>query len=326
MDLSTTYMGIKLKNPVIIGSSSLTNDITKIKKLADNNAAAVVLKSLFEEQILADTENNIRQNIVDDPTAIDYISGYTRDSEINEYLKLISDAKETVDIPIFASINCTTASEWISFAGKMEEAGADAIELNISILPSDENIDSEKNENKYFKIIEKVRGKVSIPIALKMSYYSAGLARLIQKLSWTKHIDGFVLFNKFYNPDIDINKFKVVPSNVFSSPEDIYTSLRWIALLSDKVEIDLVASTGIHNAEGVIKQILAGAVAVQMVSAIYKHGGEYIGKILEEIKTWIQQNKFSKLTDFKGKMSYNQAQNPAVYERIQFMKYYGGIN
>ena len=325
MDLTTNYIGLKLKNPIIIGSSGLTESVEKIKDLADNNAGAVVLKSLFEEQIMAE----VSQNIYDDQSgytdAYEYISEYTKENNIDKYLDLIRKSKEAVDIPVIASINCISDNEWMSFAKKFEDAGADALEINVSMLPFDDNHTSEDNEKIYFDIIEKVRKKINIPVSLKMSHYSAGLANLIKKICWTKNVNGIVLFNRYYSPDIDIENFKITATNILSTPEEISTSLRWIALLSNKVECDLVASTGVHNGKGVIKQILAGATAVQIVSAIYKHGPGHISTILKDTENWMEKNNFSTLDDFRGKMSYEKIDNPAAFERVQFMKYFAGI-
>ena len=325
MDLKTNYMGLELKNPIIIGSSGLTNSVESIKKMAENNAGAIVLKSLFEEQIINETNKPENFNLYSYPESIDYIKHYTREHNISNYLKLIEDAKKAVDIPIIASINCVSDKEWTAFAKRIEDAGADALELNISILPSDFNKSSEENEKVYFNIIEKVKSEISIPISIKMTRYSAGLSQLIQKLCWTKKVDGFVLFNRYYNPDIDIEKMKVISSNIFSTPDEIYVSLRWIALLSDNVECDFAATTGIHNGEGVIKQILAGAKAVQIVSSIYKNGPEYISTILKEIEHWMKNKNFNSLNDFRGKMSSKKSEHTADFERIQFMKYFDGV-
>ena len=325
-DLSTKYLGLDLKNPLIIGSCGFTYSIDKIKELADNNAGAVVLKSLFEEQIQAELSANLESYHADYPGATDYIREYTRGNELDNYLKLISGAKKAVDIPVIASINCISASEWVSFAKSLENEGADGIELNISLLPSNPKMTSEENEKKYIEIINGVSEMVSIPLALKMSHYSASLANLIQKLSWTDKVSGFVLFNRYYSPDIDINKMIVKSADVLSSPVEGTGPLRWIALMSGLIEKDLVASTGIHDSEGLIKQILAGATAVQVVSTIYKNGAGQIGTILSGLEEWMDQKSYSSLADFRGKLSYEKATEPAVFERTQFMKYYGGLS
>ncbi len=327
LDLSTTYLGLKLKNPIIIASSGLSNSVEKIKKLADNGAAAVVLKSLFEEQINHSIDSNIDHSIPSSPypEALDYIANYTKEEYLEKYLDLISGAKKETDIPIIASINCVSATEWVSFAERIEKAGADAIELNVAILPYDVKLSSEDYEKIYFDILKKVKEATKVPLALKMSYYSAGLANLIDKLSWTNNVAGFVLFNRYYSPDIDIDNFKITTANIFSSPEEISNTLRWIALLSDKIKQDLAATTGIHDGKGVIKQLLAGAQLVQIASSIYKNGTEHITTMLKEIEDWMQKHGFAKLTDFRGKMSYESIKNPSAFERIQFMKYYSKI-
>ncbi|PLX01489.1 MAG: diguanylate cyclase [Marinilabiliales bacterium] len=326
-DLTTTYLGLSLHNPIIVGSSGLTNNIESIKKIAKNKAGAIVLKSIFEEQITMEANKAVENDasLSTYPEAADYISNYTKQENVGQYLKLIEDAKKAVHIPVIASVNCVSSTEWTSFAKKIEAAGADALELNAFVLPSDEKNDSEKNEKFYFDLTEKVRKEISIPIALKMSYYSAGLAQLIQKLSWSGNINGLVLFNRFFSPDIDIDKMQVVANNIFSTPEEISTSLRWIALMSPKIKTDLSASTGIHSGEGIIKQILAGAKTVQLATAVYQNGPEIIPDMLKELEKWMDDNKYAKLDDFRGKMNQENTANPAAYERIQFMKYFAGI-
>ena len=326
MSLSVKYLGLDLKNPIIIGSSGLTGSVDKIVKLEKNGAGAVVLKSLFEEQILMDMGRSENQDYHYHTEAHDYARYYTKEKSTNDYLNLIKEAKESVNIPVIASINCVSNYEWSSFAKKIESAGADALEINVSMLPSDINVNSTENEKKYFDIISEVRKNIKIPIALKMSSYSAGLAQLIQKLSWTKNIDAFVLFNRYYSPDIDLDKMKIVSSNVLSSPAEISVSLRWIALLSNNIKLPLIATTGIHDSEGVVKQILAGAQAVQIVSTIYKNGNKYIDEIITGLENWMNKNNYSSLADFRGLLSYDKAKDAASFERIQFMKYYSNIN
>lgn len=326
MSLSVKYLGLDLKNPIIIGSSGLTGSVDRIVKLEKNGAGAIVLKSLFEEQILMDMGRSENQDYHYHPEAHDYARYYTKEKNTSDYLNLIKEAKESVNIPVIASINCVSNYEWSSFAKKIESAGADALEINVSMLPSDIKVNSTENEKKYFDIISEVRKNIKIPIALKMSSYSAGLAQLIQKLSWTKNIDAFVLFNRYYSPDIDLDKMKIVSSNVLSSPAEISVSLRWIALLSNNIKLPLVATTGIHDSEGVVKQILAGAQAVQIVSTIYKNGNKYIGEIITGLENWMNKNNYSSLADFRGLLSYDKAKDAASFERIQFMKYYSNIN
>ena len=325
-DLSTTYLGLALKNPLIVGSCGLTSSADKIVELAENGAGAVLLKSLFEEQIQEEMAENLDNYNMDYPGSVDYIRGYTRGDELDTYLNLIADAKKAVDIPVIASVNCVSADEWVSFATSIEKQGADAIELNISLLPSNFNQTSEKSERKYQEIIEAVSEKVSIPLVVKMSSYSAALASLIQKLAWTDKVAGFVLFNRYWQPDIDINKEEIRPAEMLSHPEESAKTLRWIALLAGRVEQDLVASTGIHDGEAMIKQLLAGATAVQAVSTIYRNGPQRLKEMLETLESWMEQKSYDRLADFRGRLSYEKSAEPAVYERTQFMRYYGGLS
>lgn len=324
-DLSTTYLGLQLKNPIIVGSCGLTNSIEKITEFADNNAGAVVLKSLFEEQILAELDQNVANYNMDYPDAFDYVRQYTRDNAVADYLALIRQAKQKTDIPIIASINCMTSNEWVSFAASVEKEGADALEINISLLPSDPHKKSSDYENVYFDVLEKVGSLVKIPIALKMSKYSSSLANLISRLSWTNKVAGFVLFNRYYRPDFDIENLKVQSAPVFSTPDEISTSLRWIALLAGRVDRDFAASTGIHDSDGVVKQLLAGATAVQVVSSLYKNGAPYINTLISGLEEWMERHSFKKLDDFRGKLGYQDEEDSSALQRIQYMKYFAGI-
>lgn len=325
--LATTYMGLNLKNPIIVGSSGLTSSVENVKELAENGAGAVVLKSLFEEQIRYEINKTMNQAESHDsyyPEAQDYISNYSRDHHIDNYLKLISDCKKAVSIPITASINCVSADEWTAFAKRIEEAGADALELNIFILPADPNLSGEQNEQVYFDIIDQVKKQVNIPIALKISYHFSGLAKTALKLSWAG-AKGMVLFNRFYAPDINVDNLKVVPSNVFSTPDEISISLRWVAMLSDRLYCDIAASTGVHDGKGVVKQLLAGAKAVQIASTLYKNGFGRIGEMLKYLENWMDKHGYKTTEEFIGKLSLKKAENPAAWERVQFMKHFAGI-
>lgn len=323
MDLSVKYLGYNLKNPIIVGSSGLTNSVEKIKRLEANNAGAVVLKSLFEEQILATASHEANDYLY--PEAYDYIKEYSKSFGVERFLKIIEDARKAVKIPIIASINARTDGDWVDFAKKMESAGAHAIELNISILPTNPKITCKDVEETHLKILEKVKKQISIPIAVKISSYSSGLANLVEKIAWSKTADSVVMFNRFYNPDIDINKMELTASNVFSAAEDLMPSLRWIAMFAEKYPISFVGSTGIYSGEDAIKQILVGADAVQTVSSIYKYGEGYVNTLLNQIKDWMKNKNFNSITDFKGKMSMSKIDQPAIYERVQFMKYYGNV-
>lgn len=324
-NLETTYLGLKLKNPIVIASSGLTNKLEKIQELEANGAGAVVLKSLFEEQILAEAAHNISQDQSFRQDVHNYITSTMRDTSISDYLKLIKDAKASVSIPIIASINCVSDRDWLEFAKKIEAAGADALELNIGLLPSDHEVSGEQNEKRYFDILEKIRKNTSLPIALKMSQYSAGLANLIKKISWTTYVDSFVLFNRYYSPDIDIENMKMTATGIFSSSEDIAGSLRWVAIMRNVIDLPIAATTGIHTGADVVKQILAGADCVQVASAIYKNGPQHIGKMLSEMEDWMERKSYKDLDSFRSKMAFDTDKNTIAFERIQFMKHFGSI-
>ena len=324
MDLSVKYLGLTLKNPIIVGSCGLTTSISKLKTLENAGAAAIVLKSLFEEQIEQDNWQEHSKNLHDYPDVVDYISTYSSDKSFEKYLEHIKLAKENISIPIFASINCHSVGNWIDYAKKIEDAGADAIELNISLLPNNFDKSGTDNEKLYFKITEKVKNAVSIPVVLKMSNYSAGLAKLVQDLSWSKNVDSFVLFNRYYRPDIDIDTMELKSNSLFSNPGDLSESLRWVLFLSKKVKTDIVGNTGIHSGSDVIKHILSGAKAVQVVSALYEKGEEHISTMLTEIEEWMNKKNFKSIGDFKG-LLHEKEEIKKGFERIQFMKYYGSI-
>ncbi|MFA5419726.1 MAG: dihydroorotate dehydrogenase-like protein [Bacteroidales bacterium] len=326
ISLETTYMGLKLRNPIIVGSSGLTNSVDNVIELEKNGAGAIVLKSLFEEQINYMSGKTFEEGDFSNfyPEAQDYIHNYTKENDLNTYLNLIKECKRSVDIPIIASINCISDNDWMNFAVQIEKSGADALELNIFVLPSNMEKNGLENEKVYFDIANKITSLVKIPVAIKLSYYFSSLAKSIVTLSWT-NIKGLVLFNRFFSPDIDINQMEIKSSNVFSSPSDLAVSLRWIAMLSDDVKCDIAASTGVHSGAAVIKQLLAGAQVVQIVSVLYKKGFKEIGIMLHEIEAWMEKKNFNSIDEFRGKMSVEHSKNAAAWERVQFMKYFSGI-
>ena len=324
-DISTKYLGIPLKNPIIVGSCGLTDSVDNVKELEQNGAGAVVLKSIFEEEIALEFEEILRKEAPDGRYIehFDYLDYQIREHNLQAYTRLIAECKNSVSIPVIASINCTYSYEWAFFAKTFQDAGADAIELNMFFLPSDLNRSGEEQEQAYFDVIERVKKELSFPIALKISYYFSNLGQMIQKLSNTG-IAGLILFNRFSCPDFDIDKFKVIARNMFSTPGEYVVPLRWIAMMSGRVNCDLIASTGIHDGAAVIKQLLAGAQAVQIVSALYKHGSKYIQTILGEVEHWMESKGFESIEQFRGKMSQTHSANPAAYERAQYMKQFGG--
>ena len=323
MDITTRYLGLPLKSPIIASSSGLTDSTKKVQKLEEHGAGAVVLKSIFEEEIVFEHEDIMKEaeSAGVNLDQFDYFDFHLRGEKLEKYTSMIKDSKATTSIPIIASINCVYSHEWISFTEQIQEAGADAIELNMFFLPSDFSRSGQEQEAMYFKIIEKLVNTVSIPIALKISYYFSSLGRMIQRLSKTG-VSGLVLFNRFFSPDIDIENLTVKPSFVLSSPDELAISLRWVAIMANKVDCDLAASTGVHDGNAVIKQLLAGAAAVQVASCLYKHGTEYLKEMHDTLTAWMKTHHFNSLSDFRGKMSQDKASNPAAYERVQFMKYF----
>lgn len=326
MDLSTSYLGIKIKSPIVVGSSSITSSIRNLKEIETMGAGAVVLKSIFEEEIYYEYKSFIRDELKQEEPNLGYLDYYDykiKEDNIKKYLNLIKEAKKELTIPVVASINCTCSHEWLFFAKKVQDAGADALELNLFIPPSDFSKECTDIEKIYLEMVEKIRTSVTIPVAVKLSYYFSNLAAFVKKFSETG-IQGLVLFNRFFHPDIDIDNFKVVPSNVLSSPSDLPISLRWTAILSGRLGCDLIASTGIHDSDGVIKQLLAGADSVQIASTLYKHGIQYVEEMTNGLRNWMKKHNFEKLDDFRGKLSQVNSPNPAEYERVQFMKYFSG--
>jgi len=325
-DLSTKYMGLDLKNPVIAGSSGLTATVEKVKECADAGAGAVVLKSIFEEQITAEVAS-IREASGTSywhPEAEEYIREYGRHHAAEAYVDLIKAAREAVDIPVIASVHCVSAGGWTEFAHKVELAGADALELNVYVLPSDPKRDGPANEQVYFDVIEAVKNASKLPLALKIGHSFSSLSRTAVQLSKTT-LDALVLFNRFYRFDFDIEKLRMVPAPYVSSPEEMAVPLRWVSILAGQVECDLCATTGVHDGAGVVKQLLAGAEAVQVCSTLYKNGIGHVGTILNDVSGWMDDHGFASVADFKGKMSQDASEDPAAYERVQFMKGTGGV-
>jgi dihydroorotate dehydrogenase (fumarate) len=324
IDLATTYAGLNMKSPVIVSSSGLTNSIERIKKIALAGAGAVVMKSLFEEQIMHEVNNLSADS--DYPEAGDYLRTYARENSLESYLSIIKGAKDLVDIPIIASINCVSANEWIDFAGKIEGAGADALELNIYFLPIDKDKDPREYEKVYLDLVSSVKEKTNLPVIVKLGSGFSNITWMVNQL-YIRGAAAVVLFNRFYTPDIDTSDLSFSSSEVLSSPADLRNSLRWIGIVSSQVQqIDLAASTGVHSGLAVIKQILAGATAVQVCSVLYRNGIDYIRDMINEMKKWMEKNQYEAPGDFRGKLNYNSLDDPTVYERAQFIKYFSQMH
>lgn len=320
MDLSTNYMGLKLKNPIIVSSSKLTSDIQNIKKCADMGAGAIVLKSLFEEQLLSDSQRLMDQ---DDkyfwfPEAVDFINTHSKAQGVKEYLGLINESKRLTDVPVFGSINCVSAHEWPKFAKNLEDAGIDGLELNIAIFPFDAKVSSKEIEDRYIEIVEAVKSYVQVPIAVKIGPCFTNLMQIVTRLA-EAGADAVVLFNRFYRPDIDINGEKLVIDNYMSAPEEITQPLRWVSLLSNKVGCDIAGNTGIHDARGVAKMILSGAAATEICTTLYKNGIGYIDTMINDLEKWMEEKNHDSIEAIKGKI-ITGSDNLAAFERVQFMR------
>ncbi|UCG27594.1 MAG: dihydroorotate dehydrogenase-like protein [Bacteroidales bacterium] len=319
MDFTTTYMGLGLRTPIIAGSSGLTKSIGLIKRMADSGAGAVILKSLFEEQLVQDPKALSEQDEMyfRYPEVFEYLDKFPVEDGVEAYLNLIQEAKEAVNIPVIASINCISATEWTSFAREITKAGADGLELNIAIYPFNKNVDSQTIEDTYIKILKGVKENTGIPVSVKIGNNFTNIYRITNRLD-EAGADALVLFNRFSRPDIDIQTLKPVSGSTMSSPQEITESLKWISILSPELKCSLAGATGIHNAGGIIKQLLAGADAVQVTSTLYQHGIEYIGKMIDDLVAWMKKFGYSSIGDFKNLMVRNE--DAAALERVEFMK------
>jgi dihydroorotate dehydrogenase (fumarate) len=313
-----------LKSPIIVSSSGLTSSVDRIKKMAAAGAGAIVMKSLFEEQISYEI-NNMSEG-QDYPEAADYIRTYARENSLGQYLTAIKEAKDAVDIPVIASINCVSASEWIDFAGKIEDAGADALELNIYFLPINKETDPREYEKTYLNLVSEVKKKSALPLIIKLGNGFSNITWMVNQL-YHRGAAAVVLFNRFYAPDINTDDLSFGSAEVLSTPAELRSSLRWIGIVSSQVDqIDLAASTGVHSGIAVVKQILAGAKAVQICSVLYRNGLDYIRDMTTEMLKWMEKNQYKSLDDFRGKMNYGSLDDPSVYERAQFMKYFSSMH
>ena len=320
MDLSTTYMGLKLRNPLIVSSSRITSTIEDIKKCADYGAGAIVLKSLFEEQFLANSERLMDQDqkYFWFPEAIEFINQHSKEHGIKGYLKLIRDAKAQTNIPVIASINCVTASEWPRYSRELVDAGADGIELNVFIVPKNEKISSVEIEDLYVKVVEEVRKNVDVPIAIKIGPFFSNAFNMTSRLCQAG-VNGIVVFNRFYRPDIDIDTEEISRPNYLSCPQEMGQPLRWASLFSARVKCDIAGNTGIHDGSGMIKMLLAGVSAVQVCSTLYINGLGYIDTMIGDLQKWMTWKGYEKIDDFKGKLTKHH-ENIAAFERVQFLK------
>jgi len=324
-DLSTKYLGIPLKNPLIVGSSHLTASVDRVKACEDAGAGAVVLKSLFEEQINLDLSKDL-----DGASDMGFSDGYdflveaNKSHHLDTYLGLVEECKAKTDIPIIASVNCVSDGTWLDYAKKFEVIGADALELNCFVIPGDVKRDAASFEDVYLSIAETVKKQINIPVAMKITPHFTDMARMIQRLADTG-LDGVVTFNRLYRPDVDIENLKMKHAPVLSASQEAYQTLQWIALLSGEIEIDFCAATGIHEGEGFVKQLLVGAKAVQMCSAVIKDGTPVIQQTLDFLNEWMDRKGYGSISDYWGTLCQESSKNPEIYERAQYVKGLVGI-
>jgi dihydroorotate dehydrogenase (fumarate) len=327
-DLSTSYLGLKLKKPIIAASSGLTDNLKSLQEqLKKNDAATIILKPIFEDEITHEYEvlTSEAGSIGYNAEHMDYFDYQIREKNLLKYTELIKNAKKELSIPIIASINCYSTHEWEYFASNCEKSEADTLELNIFSTPTNFGIKSDiiEDRGRYLQIAEKIISKTNIPITLKISPYFSNLGSIIQQLS-TTGIKGLVLFNRFFGSDFDIDKLELCSSYVFSNSDKIAQSLKWTSTMSNKVECDLAASTRIDGGETVIKQLLVGTSTVQLATALYQNRTEHIRTILSTLGNWMDQKNFKNIAMFRGKLSQTESSNPDIYDRIQFMKFFSG--
>jgi dihydroorotate dehydrogenase (fumarate) len=323
MDLSTTYLGLKLRSPLVPSASPLSDDIGNIKEMEDAGAAAVVLYSLFEEQLRlerAELHHHLTQGTESFPEALTY---FPEPAEFHvgpeEYLKHIAKAKAAVGIPIIASLNGSTLGGWTDYAQKIQQAGADAIELNIYSIPTDTDVSAADVEKVYAQIVSAVKSAVTIPVAVKLSPFFTNFAHVAKQLVG-QGADGLVLFNRFYQPDIDLETLEVTPNVLFSTPMAMRLPLRWMAILHGRINASLAATSGIHRASDVVKMLMAGADVTQLCSVLMRHGVKQIGVIERELTEWLEKHEYESVTQLKGSLSQKNCTDPSAYERAQYMR------
>jgi len=322
--LTTNYLGLKLNSPVILSSSRLTSTVEGLIEAEENGAGAVVLKSLFEEQIMFHV-NSIPAS-TGYPEADDYISFYTKSHSVDEYLNLVKNAKKKLTIPVIPSINCFSSEGWIDFARIISESGADALEINVFFMPTNRKMSSADSEKVYFELIENLKSKVKIPIVMKIGSRFSNILYMVDQF-YMRGVEGVVMFNRFYEPDIDIKKLEIVPAAIFSRSDERRNVLRWIAMTSAQdIKINISASTGVHSGDDVVRYLLAGADTVQVCSVLYQKGIGYLKNLNQELSDWMTKNNYKSIDEFRAKLNWVNYETPTVFERTQFMKYFSSVD
>ena len=325
-DLSTTYMGLKLKNPVVPSASPLSRELDGIKRMEDAGAGAITLYSLFEEQI--DREALLLDDILMDqseryqemPSFFPQLDTFRRDEQ--EYLELIRDAKDAVDIPVIASLNGYSEGGWTRYAKVFEQAGADAVELNIYYIPTSHRLTGSQVEALYFNVLHDVKEEVSIPIAMKLSPFFSSVPHLATVLS-RSGADGLVLFNRFYQPELDIEALETKRSLVLSTSEEMRLPLRWIAILYGKINASLALTTGVHTPEDVVKALMSGADIANVCSVLLKEGTGKIEQLVRGVDLWLESHEYASVQEIKGILSHKNSPNPAAFERANYVELIG---
>lgn len=326
MDTSTKYLGLDLKSPIIVGSCGLTTDIDKLVAMEQAGAGAVVMKSVFEEQIIHDIKRNTHMVAPTDNYGVsyEYIAQHVADDSMGRHFAIIREAKRRLTIPVIGSINCYSYENWLTYAVKFQEAGCDALELNMAILPYETSLSSDDVERTFSQVITTLRKSISIPISIKIGTYFTDMARQLQQLSWMG-IQGVTMFNKSVQVDIDTDKMELRNASYLSSPGEIYNTLRWVAIMGKKMRCDISASTGVYTADDVVKMLLAGASSVQVVSCLYKNGVGYLRELNDGLRNWMEAKGFDNIQQFRGRLAVAPTDKISVAMRTQFMKYFAEI-
>ncbi|MBP5326991.1 MAG: dihydroorotate dehydrogenase-like protein [Bacteroidales bacterium] len=326
MDTKTKYLGLDVESPIIAGSCGLTNDISNLEKLEAAGAGAVIIKSIFEEQIIYDIKRNASMMAPVDSYGMsyEYVAAHVADDSLGKHFELISEAKKRLHIPIVGSINCYSFENWMNYTKRFQDAGCDAIELNMAILPYETTTSCEDVDRLFSDIINTLRKSVTIPVSVKVSQNFTDMANFMQRLSWMG-VNGITLFNKAINVDIDIDKMELTHAPSLSTPEDVYNTLRWVAILSKKLRCDISASTGVHSADDVVKMLLAGAGTVQVVSCLYKNGVEYMKELNDGLRKWMTDKGYDNIEQFRGKFAVKNNEQSSLFFRTQFMKHFAQL-
>jgi len=328
-DLTTKYLGLQLKNPVVVSPSPLTEQIGNILRMEDAGASAVVLHSLFEEQILIESlqlNEALSAGTESFAESLSYFPDMTRYNLGTEgYLEIIRKAKQAVNIPIIASLNGVSTGGWIQYAKQMEEAGADALELNIFFVANDPKLTAEQVEEMYVSLVSHVKASVRIPVAVKLAPYFSSMANMAKKLDQAG-ADALVLFNRFYQPDFDLETLDVKPTLALSTPGELFLRLHWVATLYGQIKADMAITGGVHTAQDVLKSMMAGARVAMVTSAILKHGIEHIETILADLRRWMEEHEYESITQMQGSMSRQNVADPSAFSRANYMKILGSYS